>query len=79
MLSLTPPRHISTLPTPVGRFAQRPAIRRRLGELVISTLNFPSRLVYEQPVCANPNIAIRTINHFYTLQHTFQENRRSNR
>jgi hypothetical protein len=37
MLSLTSPRHTSTLPTPPVRFAQIAAIRQRLGEQVTST------------------------------------------
>jgi hypothetical protein len=40
-----PPGHTPTLPTPAGRNAQIPAIRRLLGELVNSTLSAPSRLV----------------------------------
>ena len=37
MLDLTPPRHVSTLPTPAGRFAQIEAIDR-------ASLNFLSTL-----------------------------------
>ena len=43
MLDLTPPRHVSTLPTPAGSFAQIPAIPEPRAQLVgqIDPKHFP--------------------------------------